>query len=149
MVSSPHSLQIGNHVAIGPRTIIQVDGVIGDFTLIGMGVQIVTRDDHLIDQVGLPVMLTKSASERSHIERDSVFIGQDVWIGGHATILSGITIGDCSIIGAGSVVTKDIPPFSIAVGNPAKVVGLRFEKTIDQELHLEIIRKIPCSGKTS
>lgn len=51
-----------------------------------------------------------------------IVIGNDVWVGGNATILPGVTIGDRSIIGAGSVVTKDIPADSIAVGNPAKII---------------------------
>ena len=55
-----------------------------------------------------------------------VSIGNDCWIGGSVTILPGVSIGDGSTIGAGSVVTRDIPPRSVAVGNPARVV-----KTLD------------------
>ncbi|MCH4553307.1 sugar O-acetyltransferase [Aestuariibaculum lutulentum] len=51
-----------------------------------------------------------------------VTIGEECWIGGHATICPGVTIGDRSVIGAGSVVTKDIPADCLAVGNPARVV---------------------------
>ncbi len=51
-----------------------------------------------------------------------VAIGDDVWIGGHATILKGVTIGDRSIVAAGAMVTKDVPPDSIVAGNPARVV---------------------------
>jgi len=51
-----------------------------------------------------------------------VVIGRDCWIGGHSTILPGVTIGDRSVIGAGSIVTKDIPADSLAVGNPARIV---------------------------
>ena len=50
-----------------------------------------------------------------------ITIGNDVWIGGHSTILPGVTIGDGAIIAAGSVVTKDVPPRSLVAGNPAKV----------------------------
>lgn len=49
-------------------------------------------------------------------------IGNNVWIGGNVTILPGVTIGDNSVIGAGSVVTRNIPSFSVAVGNPCKVI---------------------------
>ena len=55
-------------------------------------------------------------------------IGNDVWIGYEATILSGVTIGDGAIIGARAVVAKDIPPYHIAIGNPAKVLKSRFNK---------------------
>ncbi|TWT50995.1 Maltose O-acetyltransferase [Rubripirellula amarantea] len=51
-----------------------------------------------------------------------VTVGNDVWIGGKAVICPGVTIGDCSVIGAGSVVTKDVPPEVVVAGNPAKVI---------------------------
>ncbi|QUC06111.1 CatB-related O-acetyltransferase [Aggregatibacter sp. oral taxon 513] len=61
-------------------------------------------------------------------------IGNDVWLGADVIILSGLTIGDGAIIGAGSVVTKDIPPYAIAVGAPAKVIKYRFEQDIISKL---------------
>ena len=61
-----------------------------------------------------------------------MIIGDDVWIGMDATILSGVTIGQGAVIAAGSVVVKDIPPYAIVGGNPAKVIKYRFdEKTIN------------------
>lgn len=62
-------------------------------------------------------------------------IGNDVWIGFGAMVIGGVKIGDGAIIGAGSIVTKDIPPFAIAVGSPAKVIKYRFsEETIEKIL---------------
>ena len=55
-------------------------------------------------------------------------IGNDVWVGANSVILKGIKVSHGAIIGAGSVVTKNIPPYSIAVGNPAKVIKYRYEK---------------------
>ena len=61
-----------------------------------------------------------------------VEIGNDVWIGHNVVIMGNVTIGDGAVIGSSSVVTKDIPPFAIAVGNPAKIIRYRFdEKTIE------------------
>lgn len=65
-------------------------------------------------------------------------LGNDVWIGNNSVILSGIEIGDGAVIGAGSVVTKSIPPFAIAVGNPAKVIRYRF--------NVETIEKLKIIG---
>lgn len=66
---------------------------------------------------------TEVQSRRDNIEyAKGVVIGDDCWIGGNATIMPGVTIGKGCTIGAGSVVTKDIPDFSVAVGAPAKVV---------------------------
>jgi virginiamycin A acetyltransferase len=65
-------------------------------------------------------------------------IGNDVWIGCNAVIFPGITIGDGAIIGAYSVVTKDVPPYSIVGGNPAKIIKKRFsDKIIEEMLKLE------------
>lgn len=55
-------------------------------------------------------------------------IGNDVWIGHGATIMSGVTVGDGAIIGARAVVSRDVPPYGVAVGNPARVVKYRFSE---------------------
>ncbi|WP_308199037.1 DapH/DapD/GlmU-related protein [Chitinophaga sedimenti] len=86
---------------------------IGDFTQIGPGVQILTAD-HPRDPE-----LRKAGLESGR----PVYIGKNVWIGGGALILPGVTVGDDAIIGAGSVVTKDVPPGATVVGNPAKVLA--------------------------
>ena len=54
-------------------------------------------------------------------------VGNDVWIGQHVTIMPGVHIGDGAIIGANSVVASDIPPYAVAVGNPCRVVRMRFD----------------------
>lgn len=61
-------------------------------------------------------------------------IGNDVWIGFKSVIMPGISIGDGAVVGARSVVTRDIPPFSIVAGNPANVVRMRFSPEIINEL---------------
>jgi acetyltransferase-like isoleucine patch superfamily enzyme len=65
-------------------------------------------------------------------------IGHDVWIGNDAVLMSGITIGHGSIIGANSVVTRDVPPYAIVAGNPARIVKYRFDvETIQQFLDVQ------------
>lgn len=84
---------------------------IGDFTLIGPAVQIYTAT-HPLD-----------AKQRRERELGKpVTIGADVWIGGGAIICPGVSIGDRSVVGAGSVVTKDIPEGVLAAGNPCRVI---------------------------
>jgi len=63
-----------------------------------------------------------------------VNIGNDVWIGLGATILSGVTIGDGAVVGAKAVVTGDVPPYAVAVGNPARIVKMRFDEQVIAKL---------------
>lgn len=125
-VSSPHGLTIGKHVSVGQRSLIEVDGVIGDYCLIARHVQIIGKSDHAIDQVGTPVAVSEWVGERDARGEDRVSIGIDVWIGAGAIILGGVTIGDGAIIAAGSVVTKDVGSFEIVGGNPARLIRRRF-----------------------
>jgi acetyltransferase-like isoleucine patch superfamily enzyme len=72
------------------------------------------------------------------VEYKRILIGNDVWIGARAVVLDGVIIGDGAIIGACAVVTKDVPPYAIVVGVPAKIVRYRFsEKKIRQFLELQ------------
>ena len=84
---------------------------IGDFTLIGPAVQIYT-----------PLHPLNAALRRGQEYGRPVTIGRDVWIGGGAIICPGVTIGDRAVIGAGSVVTRDVPGDVFAAGNPCRVI---------------------------
>jgi maltose O-acetyltransferase len=84
---------------------------IGDFTLFGPGVQILT-----------PLHPLDAQLRRKQEYGKPIHIGADVWVGGGAQILPGVRIGARAVIGAGSVVTKDIPEGVLAVGNPCRVV---------------------------
>ena len=66
--------------------------------------------------------------------KGNINIGNDVWIGSEAKILSGVNIGDGAIIGANSIVTKDVPPYAIVAGNPAKTVKYRFDDATIEKL---------------
>ena len=63
-------------------------------------------------------------AEQERAERD-VVVGDDVWLGARVFVGAGVTIGDGCVVSAGSVVSRDLPPYSIAVGNPARVVRRR------------------------
>lgn len=72
-----------------------------------------------------------------HSRKPLPVIGNDVWIGYGAVIMNGVTVGDGAIVAAGTVVTKDVPPYSIVGGNPAKVIRYRFA-----EKHIEMLMKL-------
>ena len=117
-VGKDPSLEIGDFVFIGTGTEIDVarSVVIGAHTLIAPGVFITdhghnTARTHRLDEQG---------SQASPVR-----IGADVWLGARAIILPGVTVGEGAIVGAGSVVTKDVPPYAIVVGAPARKIGDR------------------------
>ena len=77
----------------------------------------------------------KSAPSLSDLKlKGDTIIGNDVWIGQNVTVLPAVHIGDGAIIGANSVVAKDIPPYSVAVGNPCEVKSKRFDEDLIEYL---------------
>jgi len=128
IISSVSKLTIGDGTYIGKGCTIQVSGSIGRGCLIGNRVGIVGRLDHDFRICGVPMSFTPWVGDlNSHLAgTDVVQVGEDVWIGYGAVILSGITIGRGSIIAAGAVVTKDVPAYRIVGGVPAESLGQRF-----------------------
>lgn len=113
-------LIIGKGADIGEYTHITARGhmQIGDNLLTGRWVTI-TDNGHGDTEIS---HMTEAPSIRQLYSKGDVFIGNNVWIGDKATILPGVTIGDGAIIAANSVVTKDVPSYCVAAGNPAKVI---------------------------
>lgn len=73
-----------------------------------------------------------------NVGRGDVVVGNDVWIGWQALLMSGVTVGDGAVVATFAVVTKDVPPYAIVGGNPARVIGYRFdEQTISDLLQLK------------
>ena len=101
-------------------------------------VALVGRYDHHYQQIGVPIRLASQIRDADYnwLGLNSItIIEDDVWVGYGSTIMSGVTIHQGSIIAAGSVVTKDVEPFSIYAGVPAKKIGNRFNSAEDLELH--------------
>jgi len=121
------SISVGDHVDLGYRPILiaaRSQIIIGDNVMFGPEVTI-RGGNHRFDVSGIP--MTDITDDMKRPEDDlGVVIGNDVWVGTRAIILHGVTVGDGSIIAAGSVVTKDVPPYTIVGGNPARPLRARF-----------------------
>ena len=120
--SKTGDLTLGNKVSIGCNTVISAanDIRIGHSVLIGANCYI-GGGRYVFDRIDIPMM------EQGVCSKGAVIIDDDVWIGAGATVLDGVSIGKGAIIGAGAVVTSDIPSYAIAVGVPAKVCSWRKE----------------------
>jgi acetyltransferase-like isoleucine patch superfamily enzyme len=112
--SSPDVI-IGKYVYVGANCIIS-SCVIEDDVIIGSGVHVANREMHRFDSVDMPIRLQGG-------RRNSIRIGPDAWIGNSSVIMA--DVGAHCVVGAGSVVTKPIEEWSIAVGNPAKIIRKR------------------------
>ena len=109
------SLQIGSFVSIAAQV---------RFILSG------NHQTHTLTTFPIHSWLTHRQYPKDAESKGEIIVEDEVWIGYGATILSGVTLGKGSIIAAGSVVTRDIPPYAIAAGNPAKVVKFRLPKDV-------------------
>lgn len=117
---SPFHCDFGTQIRIG-------DGFVGNFNLTILDEAPVTIGDRVLIGPNVGIYTVSHALQPDQraegIMRSlPVRIGNDVWIGGHAVILQDVTIGDGAVIGAGSVVTHDIPPRVVAAGNPCRVL---------------------------
>ncbi len=115
---SGRDISIGDNSGIGVNAFISGSVSIGRNVMMGNDVMIIGTS-HEFSRTDIPMMEQGFQPDRQ------IKIGDDVWIGSRAIILSGVSIGSGVIIGAGAVVTNDIPGWAVAVGNPAKVVRHR------------------------
>jgi acetyltransferase-like isoleucine patch superfamily enzyme len=112
-------LHIGNNTRLGYQLIVNVgcDVTIGDNVLVGDRVSILSYDGHPVNPAVRHLPAPKESSK-------PIVIGNNVWIASNCTILKGVTIGEGSVIANGSIVTANVPPNSLAIGNPARVFPL-------------------------
>lgn len=112
---------VGGHSTICPKV------TIGNFTMLAHDVMIL-GGDHNYKVAGIPTVFAGRDVTRP------TNIGDDVWVGAGSIIMAGVTIGDGAIIAVGSVVTKDVPPYAIVGGVPAKILRYRFDEGVRKAL---------------
>lgn len=133
-------LAMAEFAYVGPDCIISPQVSIGAYTMLGPRVMVV-GDDHVTDRAGIPITFAGRPPMRNTV------IGKDVWIGCNSVVIAGISIGDGAIVAAGSVVTRDVAPFKIVGGVPARVIRDRFSDGESVALHSAMLNETPRAGR--
>lgn len=137
--SSMHNIHVGygSYGGCFNSTNIASGTFFGNYCSIAQDVK-VFRANHPLDHFTLHPLFYNPIFgyvKDDQLHRPELYIGHDVWIGSSAIILPSVmTIGNGAVIGAGSVVTKDVPPYSVVVGNPARIIKMRFSEGQIKEL---------------
>jgi phosphonate metabolism protein (transferase hexapeptide repeat family) len=140
--TSLHNVELGNYSYLGPRCMVG-DAIIGKFCAIAAEVRI-GAPNHPMDRPSThrfsycPEYYAADAVRDDAFfaqrKQDRAIIGHDVWIGHGVIVLPGVTVGDGAVLAAGAVVTKDVPPYTIVGGVPAKIIRERFSRSIAEKL---------------
>lgn len=109
---------LGDNSGIGANAVVSAGTIIGDNVMMGPDC-IIYNQMHRFDRTDIPM------NQQGYGPVEPVVIGNDVWIGSRVTIMPGVKVGDGSIIGAGAVVTHDVPPWAVVGGVPARVIKYR------------------------
>jgi acetyltransferase-like isoleucine patch superfamily enzyme len=141
-------LTVGDGVYIGRYCTIMCDGSIGAGTLIANNVGLVGRYDHEYRRLGVPMSRAPWIGDQDYRgpgRQLKVEIGEDVWLGYGAIVVSGVRVGRGAIVAAGAVVTDDVEPYAVVAGDSARPVGERFssEDRVEHERRLAAGRRAP------
>ena len=129
----PNTVSIGNSVYFGNYCHLSAGEIlIDDYVMLASYVSIV-GGDHIYNRPGNTMIESKRG------EQKTVIIEKDVWVGHGAIIMHGVTLGEGCVISAGSIVLKDVPPYSIVTGNPAKRIKDRFDSIEENIYHSKSI----------
>ncbi len=129
---------IGNYSYTGANTIIK-ETDIGKFCSISWNISITGNIHEYTNFSNHPFTKLSTfgyVAQKENLNNKHIYIGNDVWIGANSCILPGVKIGNGAVIGAGAVVTKDVEPYAIVCGNPAKIIKYRFSKEIIDKLNI-------------
>jgi acetyltransferase-like isoleucine patch superfamily enzyme len=152
---APNKITIGENCYIGRYSQIECDAEIGHNVIMANMVAFVGRYDHHFQHVGTPTRLAMQIRDPDYDWKGhdlKVVVGDDVWIGYGAIILSGVTIGEGAVVASGAVVTKDVEPYVVVGGNPAKPICPRFADPAELEIHRMAIaarRKLAAKPRKS
>jgi acetyltransferase-like isoleucine patch superfamily enzyme len=152
---APNKIVIGENCYIGRYSQIECDAEIGHNVIMANMVAFVGRYDHHFQHVGTPTRLAMQIRDPGYDWKGhdmKVVVGDDVWIGYGAIILSGVTIGEGAVIASGAVVTKDVEPYVVVGGNPARTICPRFADPAELEIHRMAIaarRKLAAKPRKS
>lgn len=154
-VQIPKKVTIRNNVSIGratylsPNTVIESNTTIGRYCSLAPNIHIAPGEHYISLKTTHPLLFDPIWRRKLGIEEketyiknigkhdEATIIGNDVWIGLRATILRGVTVGNGAVIAAGAVVTKDVPPYAVVGGVPAKIIKYRFNKKTIEDLQRE------------
>lgn len=118
-IEPPFRCDYGDNITIGEAFYANHNLIILDCAPVTFGDRVLIGPNVCITTAGHPI---HPRSRRKYEYAEPISIGSDVWIGANVVINPGVTVGEGSVIGSGSVVTKDIPPFVVAAGNPCRVL---------------------------
>jgi acetyltransferase-like isoleucine patch superfamily enzyme len=125
---------------IGPQCLIGPKCQLGAYAMVGPRVSVVGTD-HIFDKPGVPIIFS------GRPELKPTIIEADAWIGCGAILLAGVRIGRGAIVGAGAVVTRDVPAYEVHGGVPARKIGERFPNASDRDVHDLMLRQRPTRGQ--
>nr|WP_102782474.1 CatB-related O-acetyltransferase [Thalassospira sp. GB04J01] len=139
---SPKSSKLPDHVSVGRHSYglkknmvagasIDAQLNVGSYCSIGPDVLFLCKVDHPLDFPSTfpfkTLLWNTDKGNKDAITKGSISLGHDVWIGARAIVLSGVKIGTGAVVAAGAIVTKDVPPYAIVGGNPARLIRKRFD----------------------
>lgn len=134
IISGKHNIFLGDNVNIDWDNVLYATNakfIVGNNSGAAVGLTVVTGNHQRV----LGKWIKSTIPTRNYDDEKDIVIGEDVWIAANVTILSGVCVGRGATIGAGAVCFKNIPPYAVVIGNPAKIVGFNFspEEIIEHE----------------
>jgi acetyltransferase-like isoleucine patch superfamily enzyme len=147
-MSAANRIYIGAHTSLQNRTIILGDVKIGSGCICGPDLYLSSGWHHFKDTPALPIRWQDAAAAKAYTTNPStvsrpIFVGDDCWFGIRVVVAPGVTIGRGCVVGANSVVTRDVPPYSVVAGAPARVIRKRLDFQPPPELNARLSEHLP------